>query len=468
MVPKIHAKGSSFVGIGQYILHDKDHAHSSERVEWTLTKNLMTDDPELAVRLMAATAMDADRLKANAGVKNTGRKSSKSVLHLSLAWHPSEGDELIPEEMQRAAELAIKALGAEDRQALIVAHNDEQQPHIHIVINRVSPEDGRMLSSSKEKLHLSRFAEKYEKERGEVLCEQRVINNAARDRGEYVRGEKDVPRHIYDQHLANDNRPGNGERHRKQRDKDRAVGQEQRAMRDRQAAAWARLDAEHKARRAAIFETQKRKTLKATQEVRESFRANQWTGLHHEHQAELRAFTRDEERFLGRMKNRAKAFDLREMIGSDDRKKAISDAFTALSSSGARLEWLKRSHAKREAGLKAEQKRMEDAAAREVREQTQAKLRKARHLYEGKRASLAFTCAGESAKMRAEWKQRATDRAAELAPTRTPQSSPEGRQGIELDDRLKGLLSDYEQRMDQYEQRRDDARDRDRDDEIDR
>ena len=249
MVPKIHAKGTSFVGIGQYILHDKDHASTSDRVEWHSTRNLVTDDPFLATKLMAATALDADRLKAAAGVKNTGRKSNKSVLHMTLAWHPKEDEELSQEEMQRAADQAIKALGAEDRQALIVGHNDEDQPHIHIVINRVSDLDGKMLSSSKEKLNLSKWAQQYEEQRGELLCEQRKINNDARDRGEYVRGEKDVPRHIYEQHNANDNRPGKAEHHHQQREKDGEVGKQQRMIKDRQAKAWAKLMQDHKDKR---------------------------------------------------------------------------------------------------------------------------------------------------------------------------------------------------------------------------
>lgn len=470
MVPKIHAKGTSFVGLGQYVLHDKDGAQTSDRVEFVQTRNLATDDPELAVRLMAATAMDADRLKANAGVKNTGRKSDKSVLHVTLAWHPKQSEDLTPEEMLRAAELAIRALGAEDRQTLIVSHTDEEQKHLHLVINRVSPEDGRMLSSSKEKLNLSKFAQRYEEEWGEILCEQRVINNKARDRGEYTRGEKDIPRHIYEQHLANDNRPGKAERYRRQREQDREVGKEQRTIRDKQAAAWAKLHQDHKSRRVSILKQQKTETTKAKQAVRDAYRANQWTQLHHEHQAETRAFARDEQSFLGRMKNRVKAIDFKERIGSDDRKKAISDAFSALSSSGARLQWLKQDLAKHEKALKSEQKAKEDAAARAVREQTREKLAEARQAFEGERSSLTLKCAGESAKMRTQWKQRSTDRQAEHAPTITPPQNPDGRQGIELDDRLRGLLDDYEQRIDRYEQRREQSpdRDQDRDDEIDR
>ena len=88
MVPKLHSKGSSFKGAAQYLLHDKDRAQTSERVAWTETRNLAVDDPDLAWRIMAATAMDQARLKAEARVRNSGRKSDKHVLHFGTRSSP--------------------------------------------------------------------------------------------------------------------------------------------------------------------------------------------------------------------------------------------------------------------------------------------------------------------------------------------------------------------------------------------
>ena len=142
---------------------------------------------------MCATAMDSDRLKAVAGVSRVGRKQKHHVMHLMLSYSPDEADELTKDEMVRAANGAIRALGAEDHQALIVAHDDEPQPHVHVVINTVSPEDGRLLPAKYSKLKLSRWAQGYEAERGRILCDQRVINNAARDRGVFCPGEERGP-----------------------------------------------------------------------------------------------------------------------------------------------------------------------------------------------------------------------------------------------------------------------------------
>lgn len=426
MVPKIHAKGCSFMGIGKYVLFDKDRAKTSDRVAFTVTKNLATDDPHLACKLMAATSMDAGRLKAQAGVKNTGRRSNKSVLHVTLSWHPDQKDELTPEEMHRAARLAIRALGAEDRQALIVAHSDEDQPHLHLIINRTSPHTGKLLSSSNEKLRLSRFAERYERESGEILCEQRVINNAARGRKEYVPGEKDIPRHVYEQIRSNDNTMDRDqikavwERHR---GRDREVGAKQRATRNRRARAWAELMQAHKTRRSEILERQRVDTREAHQQIQADYREHRWKPLYHEHRAETRAFERDEGRFLGRMKNRLRSVDLREMIGGEDRGGAIGRAFNALSSSGARREWLRCDQAKRERKLKAEQRREESEAAREIRGVTKDRLASARVAFQTERASLVLRCSLEDAKMRAEWRQRASDRRAAVERDHSPGSA---------------------------------------------
>ncbi len=416
MVPKIHAKGSSFVGLGKYVLHDKGGAETSERVEWTQTRNLATQDPELAFRLMAATAMDAERLKANAGVKNTGRKSDKSVLHLTLSWHPDETEGLTKDEMMRAANGAIRALGADDRQALIVSHNDEEQPHLHLVINRVSQDDGRMLSSSKEKLRLSRFALEYERERGEILCENRALNWEARNRGQYVRGEKDIPRHIYEQHLANDNRPGGAEHHRKQRAEDKEIGARQRRIRDRLSADWTKLESGHAARRTQILSRRKIDSLRARSAIEAEYRADRFGPLDRKQRAELGDFQRDEQRALGKIKNRFKAIDLKSLVGSMKRERSVGPLFDAVSSSEAGLARLKLQHERQKASIRGEERREIRSAIQKIWASARAELAEASKAYESERAALAFKCAGESAKMRAEWRQRAAERANHAQP----------------------------------------------------
>ncbi len=82
---------------------------------------------------------------------------------------------------------SLEVMGLADRQVVMVAHRDTAQPHVHVVVNRVSVEDGRAAKLGNSYLKLSRWAEGYEREQGHIRCPQRVENNAERDRGEWVR-----------------------------------------------------------------------------------------------------------------------------------------------------------------------------------------------------------------------------------------------------------------------------------------
>jgi Relaxase/Mobilisation nuclease domain len=178
MVPDVAKAGHSFKGAFAYYLHDKRQGDGPQpdtaaRVAWTETRNLATDDPETAKRIMVATARRADELKERAGVKATGRKSTAHVYAYALAWHPDEAATLTRAEMVRAADESLRVLGADHLQAVIVAHTDRSHPHVHVILNRVDPETGKMLATSNDFRKLSDWAHRYEKERGQILTPAR-------------------------------------------------------------------------------------------------------------------------------------------------------------------------------------------------------------------------------------------------------------------------------------------------------
>ena len=413
MVPKLPArsKGKSFRGCAMYILHDIDTTESANRVGWAEMRNLVTNDPHVAWRVMAATALDQDRLKKAAGIKNTGRKSRDHVLHFTLNWEPSEKSGLTKDEMMRAAIGALNAIGAGDRQAMVVAHTDKPHPHVHLMVNRVSPEDGRILPSSNEKLNLSKWALEYEQERGEVLCEQREQNWKARDRDEYTRGEPDKPRHIHELESANDNRTDAENIREEQRKRDYALGRKTRELKAKQRAAWRDLAERRKTEIARIRDDAKRAVGKEIDRIRAAFR-DRWTSLYHEHKASLRAFEIREEKFLGRVSNTVRSIDLGEIFSGQDRRKALSEAYNALSSSGGRLEALKRSQRAQDRALELEQKAEERAAEKAVKAERDRKLADMRALFQAERSSLIFTQRLERAHNRGEWITRSRDRRA--------------------------------------------------------
>ena len=424
MVPRLHSKGTSFKGAAAYLLHDKE-AQTAERVAWTDTRNLATNDAQVAWRVMAATAMDQDRLKEEAGVKATGRKSKQSVLHFSLSWHEEEKADLNPEEMRRAAYGALRALGADRHQAMIIAHSDEAQPHVHVLVNRVSWEDGRMLSSSKEKLKLSKWAEEYEQERGKIYCQQRVFNNAARDRGEYVRGEKSQARNVYEAEApANDNSAKAKAIKEEIRRKAAELAAKARATRERHAREFAQLEERHRERLAGLERESKRHTTIARDEVRKGYRRS-WEYLFHEDQAERTQFDLREEKAFGRAQNAFKAIDFGAILRGEDRRKAIREAFQAFGDSGARLEALKADQNRRAAELLAQQRAEEQQAAQRMEQQRQAEQDRNRTLFQAERAQLVLAHQMDNASIRAHWRDHASARAEKWEPLKRAQARRE-------------------------------------------
>lgn len=206
MIVKIHRSGQSFRSAAEYCLGDKvpereegeererkqyqegDPSWSreimSDRVAWTQTLNLSTDDPYKATRMMAATVSYAPTLKQRAEVKAGGRELAKPVCHYSLSW--KEGEKPSRPEMIRAAETTLAVLQMPKNQALLVAHRDTDCAHVHVIANRVSWEDGRAAKLQMSRLNLSRWAEGYERSRGEIQCARRVEHNRIRSTGKAV------------------------------------------------------------------------------------------------------------------------------------------------------------------------------------------------------------------------------------------------------------------------------------------
>ncbi|MEO1262064.1 MAG: relaxase/mobilization nuclease domain-containing protein [Bacteroidota bacterium] len=181
MIPAVAQRGRSFKGAGLYYLHDKQ-AKTNERVEWTMTHNLPTRDPHKAMKWMAHTAMNAERLKEENGTARTGRKSGGKVVYAySLSWHSNDNPKR--EEMEKAAFSSLEKLGLKDHEAVIVAHRDREHPHVHIVCNLVNPKTGKTKSMSMDFNQLSTWAQEHDKEHGRDHCPERTRNNAERYKG---------------------------------------------------------------------------------------------------------------------------------------------------------------------------------------------------------------------------------------------------------------------------------------------
>lgn len=408
MIPKLHAKGKSFKGAALYLLHDKNHATSDERVAWAQTHNFATDNPHMAWKIMVATSYNQNRLKEQAGIKNTGRKSKDHVLHLSLSWHPDEAKGLTREEMMKAAASALKTLGADGHQALVICHTDEKQPHIHILVNRVSHEDGRILSSSKEKQKLSRWAQAYEESRGKIFCTERVLNNAARDRGEFTRGAKDTPRHVMEleQSARKQVSPkAADELSKKLRMKDHAVASKARDIQTRHNAEWVDLYAEHKTQKDGI----QRDGLKAATERVRSIRSDyrpKWRELHNKQSDQIKAFDQREERLTGRVENAFRGLNLKQLVRENAPKKAIKQLFDTFASTGVRLAALKRIQKTEKRALAKEQGTAERKTKIAANRLISLKLSYERKDFFSRRSDLMLNQNMDKAYIRSSWRKR--------------------------------------------------------------
>ncbi|MEP3919372.1 relaxase/mobilization nuclease domain-containing protein, partial [Ascidiaceihabitans sp.] len=359
MTPKAsqegRATGTSFKGVFAYLQHDKrlegqDVNSTSDRVEWQEFRNLATENPDMAYRIMRATANQQDALKREAGQSLAGNKSDKVVFHYSLAWHPDEKDDMTKTEMMKAADESIKALGADGHQAAIIAHNDTKHPHLHVVINRVNPEHGKMLDLWKYQERLSKWALGYEQSRGTIYCEQREMNWKRRDLGETFSADKCEVYHKHDQAKglghANDNEI------RKimaaQKAKDAALAENGAAMHERHSEEWKDLSKWYATGKAKIAGTSAGDTptpfQKARAQIKEQYRTA-WREHYAKQRTETKYFEKREQRLLGKLENAVSAVKMNKELAATDKGHAQSSLFNFLTSSKARADALEQLHA---------------------------------------------------------------------------------------------------------------------------
>jgi Relaxase/Mobilisation nuclease domain len=185
MIIRFQSNGGSFRGAGLYYLHDKSADQSldkhlkpktDERVWFSDTRNCLNMDPDRALEEMWRTAEDQAYLKMQAGVKRAGRVCEDSVKTFSMSWHKDDRPDV--QHVVESADAFVKHMGWEQHQAVYVGHNDTEHRHIHVIVNRVNPDNGRTLDDFREQKRAQAWALQYERSQDQVRCEQREINAA--------------------------------------------------------------------------------------------------------------------------------------------------------------------------------------------------------------------------------------------------------------------------------------------------
>ena len=171
MIPRIHKRGTSFKTATAYILHDPQ-AETKERVDWALSLNCGSDEPDRAWEAMYDTWNRRTALKREAGVDLRGADNKRPVMHITLSWAP--GETVSKMQMMDAAMESLRAIGLQDHQALIAAHNDKDHQHLHIIVNTVHPETGRTAALKYPALALRDVAREHDRQRAREAADAQM------------------------------------------------------------------------------------------------------------------------------------------------------------------------------------------------------------------------------------------------------------------------------------------------------
>jgi len=151
MIGEVAGIGTGFKGAINYLLLGKKDEPNPDRVAWTQLRNLPTDNPKLAPRLMRATA-------------NQSARCAKPLYHLVLSWREDENP--TDEMMQSHIDDTLRDLELLDHQAFIAAHKDTKHRHVHLIINRVHPETTKAWSRSMDYARIETSIRRQMEERG--------------------------------------------------------------------------------------------------------------------------------------------------------------------------------------------------------------------------------------------------------------------------------------------------------------
>jgi hypothetical protein len=399
-------RGYSFKGVAQYCLHDADRAKTSDRVDFVEVRNLATDNPQVAWQIMAAKHYAQDELKRKAGVGLGGPKDGKPVGHLFISWGRDEADaqNLDRSEMLYSANAALRAIGADHYPALVIAHNDTEHPHCHIVCCFIG-DDGRLKKNWKEKEKLSRFA--LEREiaiHGEPVIKLRERNWKHRDAGETTPTKKKQPRHLYELEKAaeqDEKLRAFAEDHKAklidltrrvegQIDRDGTVVQEGRKARHKRQQERLRWCYEERNKRTkAAIEKEMTAQVRA---IRQQY-DGPWQELLNQHEVDRHAFRKNETTLLGRAYNVLRYTDWKAVFtkqreASEIGPSIFSRAFNTLSDCGHRQQVLAKRQQEEQDRLRKEQRRLEKAVQDRLKAEQSQQLEANKSAYARKAAAM--------------------------------------------------------------------------------
>lgn len=130
---KAKSKAAHVRDLTDYI-NDPQRVKETEKVLYAAGRGFICDDLMSRQHEMIALASEAP-------------KSKNPINHYLLSWR--EGEQPTPEQIEEAVSILLEELGLVDHQVMYALHQDTDNYHLHIAVNRVHPETNLVVKPNK-------------------------------------------------------------------------------------------------------------------------------------------------------------------------------------------------------------------------------------------------------------------------------------------------------------------------------
>ena len=165
------ADPASWTRLNAYIL---DTEHDGEKVAWARVSNCETDDPGWAVKEILATQ-----------ARNTRSRGDKNY-HLVVSF--PEGERPTREQIEDIEDRLCAALGFQEHQRVSAVHQNTDNWHLHVAINKVHPRTFRNVEPFRDHYRLQEACAELEIRHGLTREPHTTEPEQGRGRGPKIRG----------------------------------------------------------------------------------------------------------------------------------------------------------------------------------------------------------------------------------------------------------------------------------------
>ncbi|MDA8350095.1 MAG: relaxase/mobilization nuclease domain-containing protein [Pseudomonadota bacterium] len=126
--------GSKTANVRRLTDYIRDPSQQGEKLLYSGSRGFLTDEHRSQQAEMVALAEEA-------------RRSPNPVTHYVPSWR--EGEHPTDEQVEHAVDIFLDELGLTDHQTVFGVHQDTDNIHCHLAVNRVHPETGRVIKPNK-------------------------------------------------------------------------------------------------------------------------------------------------------------------------------------------------------------------------------------------------------------------------------------------------------------------------------